>query len=222
MQITLTDEARQSAERLAEAAKTPVFITAGGQLQGILAIADPPREQSAEAIRHLEQLGFQVWMLTGDSQKTAEAVARQVGVQKVFAQVLPEQKAAVVKEAQASGFKVAMVGDGINDAPALAQADLGIAMAAGTDVAMEASDITLMRSDLGDVVVALQLARQTLKVIKQNLFLAFVYNAVAIPVAAAGFLHPMIASAAMALSDVSVVGNSLRLRGFKGSGKAST
>ncbi len=193
---------------------TEVFFAVDGRLQGFCRLADPPREGSAEAIAELRRMGPNAWMLTGDNQTTAQAVARQVGIDKVFAHVLPDQKASVVRKIQQEGQKVAMVGDGINDAPALAQADLGIAMASGTDIALEASDITLMRSDPRDVVVALKLARRTLRNIKQNLFLAFVYNVIAIPLAAFGLLHPMIASAAMALSDVSVVGNSLRLRKF--------
>jgi Cu+-exporting ATPase len=200
--------------RLAGVGRTPVFVAIDGRLAGLLAIADPPREHSAAAIAELKRQGFQVWMVSGDNEKTAQAIAKHVGIDRVFAQVLPDQKAGLVNQLQQEGRRVAMVGDGINDAPALAQADLGIAMATGTDVALEASDITLMRSDLRDVPVALELAHHTLKAIRQNLFLAFVYNTIAIPIAAAGLLHPMIASAAMALSDVSVVGNSLRLRGF--------
>jgi Cu+-exporting ATPase len=211
-------EADRHAERgdhdLATQGKTPVFVAIDGKVAGLLAIADPPRPRSAEAIAELKKQGFAVWMVTGDNERTAQAIATHVGVERVFAQVLPGEKANLVKQLQTEGRHVAMVGDGINDAPALAQANLGIAMATGTDVAMEASDITLMRSDPFDVAIALRLARQSLRTIKQNLFLAFIYNVVAIPLAAAGFLHPMIASAAMALSDVSVVGNSLRLRGF--------
>jgi Cu+-exporting ATPase len=212
--IATSAYAKHMAEQFAGEGKTPIYVASDGILHGVLAIADPPRPGSRDAIEALRQMGFETWMLSGDNQQTAEAVARQVGIQKVIAQVLPAQKVAVVKEAQASGRKVAMVGDGINDAPALAQADLGIAMGAGTDVALEASDLTLMRSDLRDVVVALQLARRTLKTIRQNLFLAFVYNSVAIPLASLNLLNPMIASAAMALSSVSVVTNSLRLRRF--------
>jgi P-type Cu+ transporter len=213
-QITVPGGMVDAAERLANDGKTPVFVARNHEVLGLLAIADPPREHSAVAIAALKKLGLEVWLLTGDNRRTADAVARQVGITHVLAEVLPDQKATVVREAQATGLRVAMVGDGINDAPALAQANLGIAMATGTDVAMAASDITLMRSDLRDVVVAIRLAQQTLRAIKQNLFLAFVYNTVAIPLAAFGYAHPMIAAAAMALSDVSVVGNSLRLRWF--------
>ncbi len=213
-QIALPDDAGQAADRLAQAAKTPIFVAMNGKLLGLLAVADPPREHAADVVEHLRLIGFESWMVTGDTPQTAYAVARQLGIERVFPGVLPGQKAEVVKQAQATGVRVAMVGDGINDAPALAQADLGIAMATGTDVAMEASDLTLMRSDLRDVVLALRLARRTLRTIKQNLFLAFVYNVVAIPLAVFNVLHPMIASLAMALSDVSVVGNSLRLRRF--------
>ncbi len=195
-------------------ASTVVFFAVDRRLQGFLRLADAPREHAAAAVNQLSAMGLEAWMISGDNQRTSEAVADQLGIKRVFAQVLPDEKAAMVKEIQAQGHRPAMVGDGINDAPALAQADLGIAMASGTDVALEASDITLMRSDPRDVAVALQLARQTLRNIKQNLFLAFIYNVVAIPLAAFNLLHPMIASAAMALSDVSVVSNSLRLRRF--------
>jgi len=210
----LSASTRQAVEQFASDGKTPIVIARSGKGLGVLAVADPPRPGSAEAVAELESMGLEVWMLTGDNERTAAAMARQVGIKKVIAQVLPTEKASVVKEAQSSGLRVAMVGDGINDAPALAQADLGIAMGAGTDVALEASDITLMRSDLRDAVVALKLARRTLSTIKQNLFLAFVYNSLAIPLAAFNLLNPMIASATMALSSVSVVTNSLRLRRF--------
>ncbi len=212
--VPVTAEANAAFTRLAGEGKTPVLLAIDGRLQAVLAIADTVREHSAAAIARLRELGYTPWMLTGDNQRTAEAIAKQVGIDKVIAQVLPDQKAAVVREAQATGLKVAMVGDGINDAPALAQADLGIAMGSGTDGAMEAGDITLIRGDLRDVAAALQLAKRTLNNIRQNLFFAFFYNVIAIPLAAANLLHPMIASAAMVFSDVSVVGNSLRLRRF--------
>jgi Cu+-exporting ATPase len=213
--IEVPESALQTSARWASEGKTPVFVGVDGSFAGLLAIADAPREHSSAAIAQLRRDGYEPWMLTGDNPRTADAIAQLVGITRVFAQVLPDQKAAVVREAQRTGLCVAMVGDGINDAPALAQADLGIAMGAGTDIALEASDITLIRSDLRDVPAALQLARQTLRNIKQNLFLAFIYNIVAIPLAAFNLLHPMIASAAMALSDVSVVGNALRLRRFR-------
>jgi Cu+-exporting ATPase len=192
-----------------------VYFAVDGKPQGFIIVADRPRETSAAAIAALKRMGLECWMVTGDHPEAAEAIAREVGIDRVFARVLPERKAAVVRAAQSAGVRVAMIGDGVNDAPALAQADLGLAMASGTDVALEAGDITLMRSDLRDAVTALQLARRTLGTIKENLFFAFVYNVVAIPLAAANLLNPMIASAAMALSSVSVVGNSLRLRRFR-------
>jgi Cu+-exporting ATPase len=212
----------EEAERLAGEAKTPVFVAVDGELAGVLAIADPVRDTSREAIARLRRMGLETVMLTGDNRRTAEAVARQAGVDRVVAGVLPEGKVAEVKRLQEQGKTVAMVGDGINDAPALAQADVGIAVGTGTDVAIEASDVTLMRGDLRGVASAIALSRRTMRTMKQNLFWAFVYNVVGIPVAAGALfpawgllLSPVLASAAMAFSSVSVVANSLRLRRFR-------
>ena len=213
----------QQAEALAADGKTPLYIAAGGRLLGVIAVADVVKPDSAAAIAALRQNGCQVVLLTGDNQRTAEAIARQVGVDRVIAQVLPQDKAKCVADLQKEGRKVAMVGDGINDAPALVTADVGLAIGAGTDVAIESADIVLMRSSLMDIVDATELSRATLRNIRQNLFWAFFYNTVGIPVAAGVLypafgitLNPMIAAAAMSLSSVCVVSNALRLRGWKG------
>jgi len=205
--------------RLAEAGKTPMLAAVDGKLEGIFGVADTLKEGSAEAVASLRRMGLDVVMVTGDNSATASAIARMAGIDRVMAEVLPGDKSAEVKRLQAEGRIVAMVGDGINDAPALAQADVGIAIGTGTDIAMEASDITLIRGDLRSVAAAIQLSRATMRTIRQNLFFAFVYNVLCIPIAAGALypiwhimLSPMLASAAMALSDVSVVGNSLRLR----------
>ncbi|HRS26522.1 MAG TPA: heavy metal translocating P-type ATPase [Methanofastidiosum sp.] len=209
-------------EEYAEKGKTPMFIAMEGRLIGVIAVADAPKESSKEAVKKLHELGIEVVMLTGDNRKTANAIAKEVGIDKVLAEVLPQDKANEVRKVQESGRVVAMVGDGINDAPALVQADVGIAIGSGTDVAIESADIVLMRNDLLDVVKAIRLSKATIRNIKQNLFWAFFYNVIGIPVAAGILtlfggprLNPMIAAAAMSLSSVSVVSNALRLRRFR-------
>jgi P-type Cu+ transporter len=217
------------AERLSALGKTAVFAAVGGELAGLLAVADRVRPSSREAIARLGQLGLDTALLTGDNRRTALAVAREAGIDRVVADVLPEGKVAEIRRLQASGEVVAMVGDGINDAPALAAADVGIAMGSGTDIATEAGDVVLMRADLRTVTDAIELSRRATRIMRQNLFWAFIYNVIGIPIAAGalypGFgilLSPMLASAAMALSSVSVVSNSLRLRTYAKQRERST
>jgi len=225
------------AERLRETGKTVMFLASDGEVAGIIALADTLKPNAKESLEQLHKMNVELVMLTGDNQRTAEAIAREVGIDRIFAEVLPEHKAREVKKLQDEGKVVAMVGDGINDAPALAQADVGIALGTGTDVAMETGDITLIRGDLSGMVTAISLSKRTMRTIKQNLFWAFAYNTALIPVAAGvlylvfgqtgtpsglrfilgefGFLNPILAAAAMATSSITVVMNSLRLKGFK-------
>jgi len=210
---------QERADALRVQAKTVVFFAVDGVAAGLAAVADPVKESTPEAIAALKQLGIRIVMLTGDSKRTAEVVARQLGIDEAIGEVLPADKAAHVKRLQAAGRKVAMAGDGINDAPALAQADVGIAMGTGTDVAMESAGVTLVKGDLRGIARAALLSRATMLNIRQNLFFAFGYNALGIPVAAGvlypwfgWLLSPMVAAAAMSLSSVSVVMNALRLK----------
>lgn len=211
-----------TSDELASEGKTPMYISVDGQLAGIIAVADTIKENSVKAIERLHQMRLEVVMITGDNSRTAQAIAKQVGIDRVLSEVLPEEKANEVKMLQSEGKKVAMVGDGINDAPALAQADIGIAIGSGTDIAIESADIVLMRSDLMDVPTAIELSKATIKNIKENLFWAFAYNTLGIPVAMGALylfggplLNPMFAGAAMSFSSVSVLLNALRLKSFK-------
>ncbi len=201
--------------KLEEEGKTAMLMAKNNEIAAIVAVADTIKESSLNAINELKDMGIDIYMITGDNERTAKAIGRQVGISNIYADVLPENKAEVIEEIKTKGKDVAMVGDGINDAPALASADIGFAIGTGTDVAMEAADITLMSGDLEGVVTAIRLSKRTMKTIKQNLFWAFFYNVIGIPIAALGFLNPMIAGGAMAFSSVSVVTNSLRLKNFK-------
>jgi Cu+-exporting ATPase len=213
------DSLKEKADELRRTGQTVMFVAIDVRAAGIVGVADPVKETAKEAIGALHADGIQVVMLTGDNRTTADAVARVLGIDRVEADVLPDQKASVVKDLQNSGQRVAMAGDGINDAPALAQADVGIAMGTGTDVAMESAGVTLVRGDLRGIVRARRLSRNTMRNIRQNLFFAFIYNVAGVPIAAGVLypwfgvlLSPMIASAAMTFSSVSVIGNALRLR----------
>lgn len=213
--IIISDVEEEKMLKLEREGKTAMLIALDGELSGIIAVADQIKETSLKAIKELQSMGLEVYMITGDNERTAQAIAKEIGITNILADVLPENKAEKVEALKSQGKHVGMVGDGINDAPALAAADVGFAIGTGTDVAMEAADITLMRGDLNGVVTAIRLSHKTMKTIKQNLFWAFFYNTIGIPFAALGFLNPMVAGAAMAFSSVSVVSNSLRLKKFK-------
>jgi Cu+-exporting ATPase len=215
-------KAQNDLERLEDEGKTAMLVAARKKLIGIVAVADTIKKYSKEAVERLQSMRKEVIMITGDNRRTGRAIARQLGIKRVLAEVLPKDKALQIKKLQEEGLKVAMVGDGINDAPALTQADIGIAIGTGTDIAIESGDIVLIKDDLRDVVMAMDLSRYAMRKIKQNLFWAFLYNTVGIPIAAgvlypfSGFLlNPMIAGAAMAFSSVSVVSNSLLMKRYK-------
>jgi Cu+-exporting ATPase len=212
----------ERADVLRKEGETVMFVVVDGHLSGLIGVVDPIKESTPDAIRMLHEHGIRIVLVTGDNRATAEAVARKLGIDEVEADVLPEQKMEIVKRLESQGLVVAMAGDGINDAPALAQADVGIAMGTGTDVAIESADVTLVKGDLRGIVRAYRLSRVTMRNIRQNLFFAFIYNALGVPVAAGVLypvfgllLNPMIASAAMSFSSVSVIANALRLRGFE-------
>jgi Cu+-exporting ATPase len=201
--------------RLEQEGKTAMLLGIDRQLVGIIAVADTLKPEAKEALAALRSEGIEVVLLTGDNERTASAIARELGIDRVIAEVLPADKAKIIKELQSQGKMVAMVGDGVNDAPALATADIGIAIGSGSDIAKETGGIILIKDDVRDVVFAIRLSRATLRKIKQNLFWAFIYNTVGIPIAALGYLNPIIAAAAMALSSLSVIVNSALLKRMK-------
>ena len=212
----------EKATALANEGKTPMYVGIDNEIKGIVAVADPIKTTSKEAIQKLSNMGLNIFMITGDNKKTANAIAKQINIQNVFAEVLPVDKANYVEQLKNEGKKVAMVGDGINDAPALAKSDLGIAIGSGTDIAIESADIVLIKNDLNGVSNAISLSKKTITNIKQNLFWAFIYNIIGIPVACGilyifggPLLNPMIGAMAMSLSSISVLLNALRLRKFK-------
>jgi Cu+-exporting ATPase len=216
------DKSENILKKLEEQGKTAIIVAINKKIEGIIAVADTLKEHSKEAIEELHKLGKETVMITGDNERTAKAIAEQAGIRRVLAEVLPEKKAAEIKRLQGEGKVVAAVGDGINDAPMLTQADIGIAIGSGTDIAIESGDVVLVKADLRDVVTAMKLSSYAMKKIKQNLFWAFIYNIVGIPIAAGvlypftgWLLSPVIAAAAMAFSSVSVVSNSLLMKRFK-------
>lgn len=202
-------------QKLEGEGKTVITLTLDGNIVGIIAVADTIKDSAKEAVKDLKEMGLDVVILSGDNERTVRAIAQQLGIDKSFSDVLPGEKASVIRSLQEEGRSVAMVGDGINDAPALAQADIGIALGSGTDVAVEAAGIVLIKDDLRDVVASILLSKKTMKKIKQNLFWAFAYNAAFIPIAASGLLSPIFAAIAMTMSSVSVVTNSLTLKKFQ-------
>jgi len=221
--IAINQEITKSKNQLENQGKTVMIVAEKNDIIGLIAVADTLKEHSKEAVEKLHKLGKTVAIITGDNERVGQAIAKKVGIDKVLAEVLPQEKSAEIKRLQKEGSVVAMVGDGINDAPALAQADLGIALGSGTDVAMETGDMVLIKDDLRDVVGAIDISKYTLRKIKQNLFWAFFYNGVGIPIAAGilypftgWLLSPIIAAAAMAFSSVSVVGNALLMKRYKG------
>jgi len=212
---TKTDKFKNEIEKLSSEGKTIIFINIDGELKGLLGIEDPIKSDSREAIKKLKEMGIKTVMITGDNFSTAENIAKRIGIDSFEAEVMPDDKANAVKKYQSNNEVVAMVGDGINDAPALAQSDVGIAIGSGTDIAMETGSVVLMSGNLEGVIGAIKLSKRTISIIKQNLFWAFIYNTIGIPLAALGLLNPMFAAFAMSMSSVSVVSNSLRLKNFK-------
>jgi Cu+-exporting ATPase len=210
--VSVEDSLIDQASQWQQQGRTAMFVAVDDKAAGLLAVADPIKSTTPRALEMLNEMGIRVIMLTGDAQATAQAVAGELNISEFEAGLKPEQKQARVESLQADGRRVAMAGDGVNDAPALAAADVGIAMGTGTDVAMQTADVTLVKGDLGSIARSVELSRNVMRNIRQNLFFAFIYNGVGVPVAAMGWLNPMIAAAAMSLSSVSVIGNALRLR----------